>query len=337
MRSLSVFAQGIEALSRIIQEHLQVIPFKSKLMKVAITGATGFVGSRLVERLSATGHQVLVFSRNSDKAQRVFPKSAYPQLEIVSYTPTQPGSWQDAIAGCDGVVNLAGAALADERWTPERKQEIINSRVKLTENIVSAIVNANPKPTVLVNASAVGYYGTSETATFDETSPSGEDFLAEVCQRWEAAANKVKDSETRLVIIRIGIVMGMGGALEKMLTPFKLFAGGPLGDGNQWFSWVHRDDLVNLIIHSLTHPEIEGVFNGTAPNPVRMKEFCQSLGQVINRPSWLPVPAFALEAILGDAAKLVLEGQQVLPKKTQQTGFEYKYPQLEPALREILG
>jgi uncharacterized protein (TIGR01777 family) len=306
-------------------------------MKVAITGATGFVGSRLVERLTETGHQVLVFSRNLEKAQRVFPKSAYPQLERVSYTPTQPGSWQDTIAGCDGVVNLAGAALADERWTPERKQEIIESRVKLTENLVSAIAAADPKPTVLVNASAVGYYGTSETATYDETSANGDDFLSQVCQTWEAAANKVKDSDTRLVIIRVGIVMGMGGALEKMLTPFKLFAGGPLGDGNQWFSWIHRDDLVNLIIHSLTHSEVEGVYNGTAPNPVRMKEFCQTLGQVLNRPSWLPVPGFALEALLGDAAKLVLEGQQVLPKQTQQTGFEYQYPQLKPALTEILG
>jgi hypothetical protein len=306
-------------------------------MKVVITGATGFVGSRLVERLTEAGHQVLIFTRNLEKGQRVFPKSAYPQLEIVSYTPTQPGSWQEAIVGCDGVVNLAGAALADERWTPERKQEIIDSRVKLTENIVSAIAAADPKPQVLVNASAVGYYGTSETATYDETSPSGDDFLAEVCQRWEAAANPVKESSTRLVIIRVGIVMGMGGALEKMLTPFKLFAGGPLGDGNQWFSWIHRDDLVNLMIYSLTHPEVEGVYNGTAPNPVRMKEFCQTLGQVMNRPSWLPVPGFALEALLGDAAKLVLEGQQVLPKQTQQAGFEYQYPQLKPALTEILG
>lgn len=306
-------------------------------MKVAITGATGFVGSRLVERLTEAGHQVLIFTRNLEKGQRVFPKSAYPQLEIISYTPTQPGSWQEAIAGCDGVVNLAGAALADERWTPERKQEIIESRVRLTENLVSAIAAADPKPQVLVNASAVGYYGTSETATYDETSPSGDDFLAEVCQKWEAAANKVKDSGTRLVIIRVGIVMGMGGALAKMLTPFKLFAGGPLGDGNQWFSWVHRDDLVNLMIYSLTHPQVEGAYNGTAPNPVRMKEFCQTLGQVLNRPSWLPVPGFALEALLGDAAKLVLEGQQVLPKQTQQTGFEYQYPQLKSALTEILG
>lgn len=306
-------------------------------MKVAITGATGFVGSRLVERLSEMGHSILVFSRNRDKAQRIFPKSAYPQLEIVSYTPTQPGAWQEALAGCEGVVNLAGAALVDERWTPERKQEIINSRVKLTENIVSAIAKADPKPAVLVNASAIGYYGTSETATYDETSPSGDDFLSEVCQKWETAAEAVKDTGTRLVIIRVGLVMGMGGALEKMLTPFKLFAGGPLGDGNQWFSWVHRDDLVNLMINSLTHSEMTGVLNGTAPNPVRMKEFCQILGKVLNRPSWLPVPAFTLEALLGEAAKLVLEGQQVLPKKTQQTAFKYQYPQLEAALREILS
>ncbi len=305
-------------------------------MKVAITGATGFVGSRLVEQLTEAGHQVLVFSRNREKAQRVFPQSAYPQLEIVSYTPLEPGSWQDRIADCDGVVNLAGAAIADERWTPERKQEILDSRVKLTENLVKAIAKANPKPGVLVNASAIGYYGTSATACFDETSPSGNDFLAQVCQGWETAALGVKETGTRLVILRIGIVLGMGGALAKMLTPFKLFAGGPLGDGNQWFSWIHRDDLVSLILYSLTHAEVEGVFNGTAPNPVQMTEFCQALGQILNRPSWLPVPSFALEALLGDAAKLVLEGQQVLPKRTQDIPFQYQYPAVQQALKEIL-
>ena len=307
-------------------------------MKVAITGATGFVGSRLVEKLTEMGHQVVVFSRDPDKAQRVFPLSAYPKIKIIGYTPLEPGSWQDAIAGCEGVVNLAGTAIADERWTPERKQDILDSRIKLTENLVQAITAANPKPSVLVNASAIGYYGTSETATFDETSNKGDDFLAQVCQGWETAAEKVKETGTRLAIIRIGIVLGMeGGALAKMLTPFKLFAGGPLGDGNQWFSWIHRDDLVNLIIYSLTHSEVEGVLNGTAPNPVRMAEFCQVLGTIMNRPSWLPVPSFALEALLGDAAQLVLEGQQVLPKRPQELSFQYQYSTVDQALKEILG
>ncbi len=301
-------------------------------MKVAITGATGFVGSRLVERLQAQGHQPLILTRNRTTALR-----AFPTLEIVAYTPTQSGSWQQAIAGCDAVVNLAGEPIAESRWTPERKQEILNSRKLGTQKIVEAIAQANPKPAVLVNASAIGYYGTSETATFDETSPAGNDFLAEVCQAWEAEAQKVKDTGVRLVIVRLGIVLGNGGALAKMIPPFQLFAGGPLGTGRQWFAWIHRDDLVNLILEALTRSDIEGVLNATAPNPVRMSELCQTVGEVLNRPSWLPVPSFALEGLLGEAAKVVLEGQQVLPKRTISYGFKYQYPTLKQALTEILS
>ncbi|MFN6464134.1 MAG: TIGR01777 family oxidoreductase [Nostoc sp. DedVER02] len=306
-------------------------------MKVAITGATGFVGSLLVKRLHAKGDQIVVLTRNTAFAKKVFPSEAFPNLEIVAYTPNASGSWQSVIASCDGVVNLAGEPIGEGRWTPERKQEILNSRKLGTQKIVEAIVNANPKPAVLINASAIGYYGTSETATFDETSLSGNDFLAQVCQAWEAEARKVKDAGVRLVILRFGIVLGNGGALGKMIPPFKLFAGGPIGSGRQWFSWIHVDDVINLIVQALTKPEIEGVYNATAPNPVRMADLSQTLGQVMNRPSWLPVPGFAIEALLGDGAIVVLEGQQVLPKRTVETGFEYKYPNLQSALRQILA
>ncbi|MBE9201755.1 MULTISPECIES: TIGR01777 family oxidoreductase [unclassified Nodularia (in: cyanobacteria)] len=305
-------------------------------MKVAITGATGFVGSRLVERLHKEGHRILVLTRNTSSAQKVFPPGAFPNVEIVAYTPTASGSWQAALAGCDGVVNLAGEPIAEERWTPEQKQKILNSRQLGTQKIVEAIAKAHPQPSVLVNASAVGYYGTSETATFDETSSSGNDFLAQVCQAWEAEAQKVKDAGVRLVILRLGIVLGSGGALGKMITPFKLFAGGPLGSGRQWLSWIHLDDLVNLILQALTNPEMAGVYNATAPNPVRMAGLSQSLGQVMQRPSWLPVPGFALEALLGDGAMVVLEGQRVMPKRTLAAGFEYEYPDLLPALTQII-
>jgi uncharacterized protein len=290
----------------------------------------------LVKRLHAKDHQIVVLTRNTTFAQKVFPSEAFPNVEIVAYTPKTSGSWQSVIASCDGVVNLAGEPIGEGRWTPERKQEILNSRKLGTQKIVEAIVNANPKPTVLINASAIGYYGTSETAIFDETSISGNDFLAQVCQAWEAEARKVKDVGVRLVILRLGIVLGNGGALGKMIPPFKLFAGGPIGSGRQWFSWIHVEDLVNLIVQALTKPEIEGVYNATAPNPVRMADLSQTLGQVMNRPSWLPVPAFAIEALLGDGAVVVLEGQQVLPKRTVETGFEYKYPNLQSALKQIL-
>lgn len=306
-------------------------------MIVAITGATGFVGQRLVKRLSNEGHSVKVLSRNGDRARRVFPASAFPKVDIVEYTPTQSGNWQAEISGCDGVVNLAGAPIADERWTPKYKQSIMDSRKLGTEKIVEAIAKAESKPSVLVNSSAIGYYGTSETATFDESSPCGDDFLAEVCQTWEAEAQKAKDCGTRVAIIRTGVVLGNGGALAKMIPPFRLFAGGPIGSGRQWFSWIHRDDLVNLINKALTDTSMDGVYNGTAPNPVKMSTLCDELGHAMNRPSWLPVPSFALEALLGDGAKVVLEGQEVRPKQTQESGFTYQYPEVRPALEDIVS
>ncbi|MEG5138771.1 MULTISPECIES: thylakoid membrane protein ThyD [unclassified Microcoleus] len=306
-------------------------------MKVAIAGATGFVGSRLVEKLQAAGHQVVVLSRDAVKAGRIFPTSAYPNLEVVAYTPAESGDWQKSIAGCDAVVNLAGVPIAEERWTEARQRAILDSRKLTTEKLVEAIVNANPKPSVFVSASAIGYYGTSETAEFDENSPAGNDFLATVCKEWEAAAQPAKNAGTRLAILRLGIVLGMGGALAKMLPAFKLFAGGPIGTGKQWFSWVHREDVVDLILYTLQNPQVEGVLNATAPNPVRMNELCETLGAVLSRPSWLPVPSFALELLLGDGAKVVLEGQKVLPKQTLASGFKYQYPTLKLALEEILA
>ncbi len=305
-------------------------------MKVAITGATGFVGSRLVERLQKQGMKILVLTRNTASARRLFPANVYPDVEIIAYTPTASGSWQNEIANCQGIVNLAGSPISEGRWTTERKQEILNSRKLTTQKIVEAIANSSTKPKVLVNASAIGYYGTSETATFDENSPSSNDFLSEVCQVWETEAQKVTDSNVRLVILRFGIVLGMGGALGKMITPFKLFAGGPIGSGEQWFSWIHLDDMVGLILYALTNSEMSGVYNGTAPKPVRMAELSTTMGKVMNRPSWLPVPAFAIEAMLGDGAVVALEGQKVLPKRTLESGFKYQYSDLEPALKEIL-
>jgi uncharacterized protein (TIGR01777 family) len=304
-------------------------------MKIAITGATGFVGSRLVEKLTASGQQILVLTRNPERARLLFPAAKFPNLEIVGCQTTKSGVWQQAISGCDAVVNFAGEPIA-ERWSAESKKAILESRQLGTRNIVEAISQASAKPSVLVNASAIGYYGTSETAAFDENSPPGSDFLAQVCQAWEAEAAKVRELGVRLAILRLGIVLGQGGALARMIPPFKLFAGGPLGNGKQWFSWIHLDDVVNLIWEILQHPEFEGTFNATTPNPVRMNEFCQALGEVLNRPSWLPVPNFALELLLGESAKVVLEGQQVLPARLQAAGFQYQYSNLKQALTEIV-
>jgi uncharacterized protein len=305
-------------------------------MKIAITGATGLVGSRLVEKLNGLGDRIIIFTRNLDRATKIFPPTAFPNVEIIQYTPQESGDWQKYISGCDAVINLAGEPIA-ERWTAKQKQAIVESRQLGTRKIVEAIALAEVKPQVLISGSAIGYYGTSETAVFEEDSNPGGDFLAQVCQKWEAEAEKVRELGVRLVIFRIGIVLANGGALGKMIGPFKMFAGGPIGTGRQWFSWIHYEDLLKLIYQALTRSDMAGVFNATSPNPVKMSQLCQALGEVMNRPSWLPVPDFALELLLGDGAIVVLEGQQVLPKKTQATGFQYRYPELKPALAEIIA
>lgn len=301
-------------------------------MKIAVTGATGFVGLALVQRLIAENEQVLVLTRNPDKAKRIWPSG----VEIVGYSVTEGGEWQSQIAGCDGVVNLAGAPIAEERWTAERKQILRDSRILGTQKLVEAIGAVDPKPQVLVNTSAIGYYGTSETAEFDETSPAGNDFLAQLCVEWEKSAQAVSQYGVRSVILRFGIVVGDGGAVAKMIPPFKMFAGGPIGSGQQWFSWIDINDLVGLICFALRQPQMEGTFNATAPNPVRMNDLASTLGTILNRPSWLPVPSFVLDALLGDGAKVVLEGQKVLPKKTLEAGFEFKSSTLKAALEKLL-
>lgn len=305
-------------------------------MKIAVTGATGFVGSRLIEQLQAQGHTAIALTRNAARGQAMFPQATFPQVTVVEYDPMQLGDWAQALSGCDGVVNLAGEPIAEQRWTESVKASILNSRKVGTENLVAAIAQANPRPAVLVNASAIGYYGTSETATFDEHSQHGDDFLANVCTAWEQAAQQVTATDTRLVILRIGIVLGDGGAIAKMLPPFRMFAGGPIGSGRQWFSWIHRNDLVNLILKGLTDSSMSGVYNATAPNPVRMNELCNRLGEVMNRPSWVPVPDFVLQLLLGDGAQVVLEGQNVMPKRTLDSGFKYEYTTVKPALANIV-
>jgi uncharacterized protein len=298
-------------------------------MKVAITGATGFVGSRLVAKLLAQGDEVLVLSRNASAAQTKFP-----QAQVVQYRPLESGDWQQSIAGCDAVVNLAGEPIAEKKWTAEQKKIILDSREVGTQKLVEAIEQATNKPQVLVNASAIGYYGISETATFDESSPAGNDFLAEICQKWEAAA---QTTSVRSVILRFGIVLGQGGALAKMLPAFKMFMGGPIGTGNQWFSWIQVDDVVAMILAALQDASMSGTFNATAPQPVRMKDLCQQLGSLMSRPSWMPVPGFVLETMLGEGATVVLDGQQVLPKAALDRGFSFQYPDLAAALKACLN
>ncbi len=300
-------------------------------MKIAVTGGTGLVGSRLVPELLSLGYDCLVFSRHPDSAA-----ARFPQAKIIAYEPETPGAWQGAISGCDAVVNLAGEPIAQGRWTEARKAEILASRQLTTRHLVDAVAQASEKPKVMISTSAIGYYGTSETATFTETSPAGNDFLATVCQAWEGEARRVKGLGTRLVIFRFGIVLGLGGALGQMLPAFKVFAGGPIGSGRQWFSWIHQDDLVKMLTQALRDETMEGVYNATAPTPQRMADFCQTLGTVLSRPSWLPVPDFVLELLLGEAAQVVLQGQQVFPERLLAQGFQFQYPTATQALKDVL-
>ncbi|XP_020552786.1 epimerase family protein SDR39U1 homolog, chloroplastic-like isoform X1 [Sesamum indicum] len=323
---------------------------KADEMIVSITGATGFIGKRLVQRLQADNHRVRVLTRSRSKALSIFPVRDHPGLVIA-----EEPEWGKCIQGSTAVVNLAGTPIS-QRWSPEIKKDIKESRIKVTSKVVDLINSSQDElcPKVLISATAVGYYGTSETRVFDENSPSGNDYLAEVCREWEAAALRV-NKDVRIVLIRTGIVLGKeGGALAKMIPLFKMFAGGPLGSGTQWFSWIHVDDLVNLIYEALSNSAYKGVINGTAPNPVRLSEMCDHLGSSLGRPSWLPVPEIALKAVLGEGACVVgfhgqdfvhdsqiyfvvLEGQKVIPARAKQLGFPFKYPYVREALRSIIS
>ncbi len=304
-------------------------------MRIAIIGGSGFVGQALIQQLKGS-HFVTVFTRDDTKARDALGRDDH--LTLVTYKPLQPETWSARLEGMEAVVNLVGEPLAGTRWTPQKKQEIRKSRIEGTQALVQAIASLQEKPNVLVNSSAVGYYGPqSDDAALDETSSPGQDFLAQLTLEWEAAAQAVSELGTRLVIIRTGIVLDQGGgALAQMLGPFQSFLGGPIGSGEQWLSWIHRQDLARFIQFAIETEQISGVFNGTAPEPVKMSEFCQMLGQVIGRPSWLPVPAFVLELAFGEAAQVVLTGQRVIPAQAQASGFEFKYPTLKPALQEIL-
>ena len=302
-------------------------------MRLLLLGCSGFVGRELVPFLLELGHELTVVSRQAQP----FPALVGERLATLRVDPADPGSWQhdglmQALAAADGVVNLAGEPIAEKRWTPAHRQLLIDSRVRTTELLVQAMATLAQPPRVLVNASAVGYYGTSAEGRFDETSPAGGDLLAEICQRWEAAA-EARPASCRLVILRIGIVLGPdGGALGKMLPVFRMGFGGPVGSGRQWMSWIHRHDLCRLVAAALDDPSYAGVYNAVTPEPTSMGGFAAGLGRALGRPSLLPVPGPVLQLLLGDGAQVVLEGQHVHPKRLLEQGFAFAYPDLSGAL-----
>ncbi|MCP9929008.1 TIGR01777 family oxidoreductase [Cyanobium sp. CH-040] len=302
-------------------------------MRLLLLGCSGFVGRELVPFLLELGHSLTLVSRQSQP----FPQLVGNRLACLQLDPSQEASWdqdglQQAIASAEGVVNLAGEPIAEKRWTPAHRALLMTSRVATTEHLVRAMQRLESPPAVLVNGSAVGYYGTSAEGRFTEASPAGDDYLAEICTRWEAAAAGCP-SGTRLAILRIGIVLGPdGGALGRMLPVFRLGFGGPVGSGRQWMSWIHRHDLCRLIAAALEDEHFRGTYNAVAPEPVTMADFAAALGRAVGRPSLLPVPGPVLQLLLGDGAQVVLEGQRVLPERLQHQGFPFHYGNLSAAL-----
>jgi len=296
-------------------------------MQLVLTGASGFIGTALCERLLQAGHMLVLLTHGSP------PNASTPGKRWIHWTPGSVGEWAKVIDGADGVINLAGESLAGRKWTYNQQRRLQQSRFDATQSIVLACARAKQKPRFLINASAVGYYGPRQDEILTENSPPGNDFLANLCLGWEAEAIAAESLGLRVVRLRTGIVLGPGGgALVKMVEPFRWFVGGHLGSGQQWMSWIHLEDEVNLILHLIAKASVNGPINATAPNPVRNKEFCQTLASVLHRPCWLPVPAIALRIGLGKMAEMVLTGQRVMPAAAQNSGFRFRYPNLQDAL-----
>lgn len=296
-------------------------------MKLVVCGGTGFIGSLLCARLVDKGHTLTIFTRSSS------PETGTANQRWLSWDPQIPGEWERELEGVEGVVNLAGEPIAAKRWTETQKTRIRASRIVTTRALVDAIAKAKQKPRFLLNGSAIGYYGPRGDETITEEAAAGTEFLGTTCREWEEEAKKAEPLGLRVIRLRTGIVLGRGGgALKKMVPPFKFFVGGPLGSGQQWMSWIHREDEVGLIAFLIDHPDARGAINATAPNPATMKEFCETLGKVLNRPSWAPVPAFALRLMLGEMAEMLLTGQRVVPAAAQKLGYAFRYPNLSEAL-----
>lgn len=301
-------------------------------MKVLITGATGFIGRRLVDALVDGGHEVTVWTRDTDAARAALPVRC--DVEFWNGRAVSP----DAVCGFDGVVNLAGAGVADARWTDARKREIHESRERSTRALASALASAPQaeRPSVFVSASAIGIYGDRGDDVLDERAAPGDGFLADVCRSWESEAMAVRAVGVRAVCVRVGIVLGRdGGALATMLPPFRLGLGGRLGSGAQWMSWIHIDDVVRLFVLALTDGNVAGAVGAVAPDAVTNREFTASLGRALGRPALFPVPAIGLRVALGEMASMLLASQRVAPSVALAHGFEFLHPKLEGALADL--
>jgi uncharacterized protein (TIGR01777 family) len=302
-------------------------------MRIIVTGGTGFIGRALVNELVENGHIVTVLSRNAVGARALLPSS----VACIDWNPWSADRWPELFEGAEAVINLAGEPIAEKRWTDARKRLIRDSRVSVTRAVVESLRSHATKPCVLVNASGIGYYGASNGISIYETVGAGSGFLADLCVEWEREAKRAEDFGARVVRLRFGMVLERdGGALPKMVLPFRFFLGGPIMPGSQWVSWIHRRDVIGLIQWALLNPTVSGAVNAVSPDPVTMRTFCHALGNALNRPSWFPVPEFVLRAGLGELGSVMTTGQRVLPHVAAQGGYTFQYAALEPALQAIL-
>ena len=300
--------------------------------KIVIAGATGFIGNKLTSRLAESQATVVVLTRQPDAIRT----PQHPLVSYVRWDGKNQGEWTRSVDGADAVINLSGQSIAGKRWSKRRKHELLSSRTQPTNTLVQAIKAAVARPPVLINASAVGYYGNVPMEPVTEDNPRGNDFLGKLCGAWEAAAFRAGELGVRVVLLRSGIVLSAdGGALQRMLVPFRLFLGGSLGSGDQWFPWIHEDDEVRAILFALETHSISGPLNLAAPEPVTMRDFAKAIGSVLRRPSLFQVPEFVLRAALGEMADIVLTGQKAIPQKLTKAGFEFRFPKLIEAFEDL--
>lgn len=297
-------------------------------MQIVIAGGTGFIGSRLTELLKREGHEVIILTRNEKLAAR---------NDYVLWLK-ENASPENALKNADVIINLAGVSINKGRWTEEHQKKIYNSRMTATDELLRIVDKLEQKPSVFINASAIGIYPVSQDAVYtEESAVTPNDFLGRTVYDWESKAGQVEKYGIRAVFMRFGVVLGHdGGALPLMTLPYKLFAGGTVGSGKQWVSWVHVFDVVQAISFAISNKSLSGPVNVTAPSPLRMKEFGKTIGSVLNRPHWFPAPSIAMKLVLGEKSKLVLQGQKVLPKVLLEEGFEFAFPDLETALKDLL-
>jgi uncharacterized protein (TIGR01777 family) len=298
-------------------------------MRILITGGVGFVGRHLSKFLLRHGHEVCAIGFRA--TQEVIDQ---PHFRYLSADTSLPGQWQQEVRSSDAVINLTGRTIF-KRWTPAYKRQIYNSRVLTTRNIVDAL--PHDRALSLISTSAIGYYGARQESIITEETPAGDDFLAEVAVDWEAEAQRAEAAGHRVVIGRLSVVLGPdGGAIEKMLPAFRSYIGGPIGDGNQWFSWIHIEDLINALHFALTHETLQGAFNLCAPKPVRNREMARTMGRILRKPAFMPAPAFTLKLVLGEFATTLLASQRVHPQRLLDAGFSFSFGDIETALGDLL-